>query len=77
MSEWIDNPKQNPPPNRVMVEVMGSDYMGEFTGYLQRVDYKKSPTGQKKGFRKGWRWCLEDGTKFDDYVEQWRFKDEQ
>jgi len=75
---WHINPELNPPPNQVMVEVRGDDFMGAWYGFAMRKDYVKPPAGTgkkaaKKAFRKGWRWCFEDGNRFHDQaIDAWR-----
>lgn len=70
MKQWIENPKQNPPPNEVLVEVRGTDFMGEWTTVAMRKDYK--PGSTKKQLKRGWRWLDAGGSIFDDYIEAWR-----
>lgn len=78
---WQENPTQNPPPNEVMVEVRGTDFMGEWFGKAMRKDYVKPPAGTgkkraKKAFKKGWRWCYENGDKFPDQaIDAWRLRE--
>lgn len=75
---WQENPKQNPPPNEVMVEIRGTNYAGIWLGKAMRKDYVTPPLGTskkrvKKAFRSGWRWCYEDGNKFPDQaIDAWR-----
>jgi hypothetical protein len=75
---WQENPKRNPPPNEVMVQVRGVDYSGEWRTTAMRKDYKQPPPGTgkkaaKKAYRKGWRWCYENGDKFPDQaIDAWR-----
>jgi hypothetical protein len=71
VSEWIENPKQNPPPEGVIVEIRGSDFMGMWSDTAKRVDYKKGST--KKQLKRKWRW-MKDGTAYEDQaIEAWRF----
>ncbi len=78
MDDWTYNPKRNPPPEGVIVDVRGSDCMGDWYSAAMRKDYKKPPPGTgkkaaKKAYRKGWRWTYESGDRFDDQaVEAWR-----
>lgn len=69
--EWVKNPKNNPPPELVMVEIKGCDYMGEWISKAMRKDYK--PGATKSQMKRGWRWVDEYGIAFvDQYVEEWR-----
>jgi hypothetical protein len=71
MSEWIINPKNNPPPEGVLVEIRGSDYMGDWYDEAMRVDYKKGST--KAQLKRKWRW-IKDGVTYDDQaVDAYRF----
>ena len=50
------------PPENVILLIKCDDYLGEYTMFAKRVDYKKPKKGQSpKGFRKGWRWIKENG----------------
>lgn len=76
MSEWIYNPKQNPPPEGVMVFIRGTDLMGAWFSMAMRKDYK--PGSTKQQLRRVWRWCYEDGTRFDDQaVDAYRIPETQ
>lgn len=76
--EWVKNPKNNPQPELVMVEIKGCDYLGEWISKAMRKDFKKPPPGTskktaKKAFRKGWRWVDENHNPINDQaVEEWR-----
>ena len=71
MTEWIENPRQNPPPEGVMVEVRGSDCYGEWTSKAKRKDYK--PGSTKGQLKRKWRWMDSHGEEFEDQaIDAWR-----
>ena len=64
-NEWIKGPKGNPPPEGVLVEVRGYDYMGEWRAELMRRTYKTSAHN--------WRWVDSNGNRFEEQnVDAWR-----
>ena len=68
---WIEHPKNNPPPEGVLVEVRGSDCFGEWYSQAYRKDYK--PGSTKKQLKRKWRWMAGDGDVFPDQaVDAWR-----
>ena len=74
MPGWVDAPRRNPPPEGVMVEVRGSDYIGDWFGVAMRKDYK--PGSTKKQLKRGWRWCYENGDRFDDQaIDAWKMRE--
>lgn len=72
MEDWTINPRQNPPPEGIIVEIKGSDYMGEWTGNAFRKDYKQGSS--KAHLKRKCRWMHPNGEVFDDQaVEAWRY----
>ena len=68
---WIKNPKQNPPPENILVEVRGCDWIGDWTQKAMRKDYKNKPN---HGGKRGWRWVGENGDRLKDQaVSEYRF----
>ena len=71
MAGWTVHPKNHPPPEHVIVEVTGSDYLGTWVCTAMRVDYKRGSS--MKQLKRKWRWCNADGTVFDDQaIDAWR-----
>lgn len=73
MTEWIKIQKHIPasiPPEGVMVECKGSDYMGEFEFEAIRKTYKNPPS---KGKPRGWRFVDAEG-KRTEQADYWRPK---
>jgi hypothetical protein len=71
------NPRTTPPPNGVVVEVTGSDHMGDWRMMAMRMDYQKKPTNTKRFIKTGskfWRWVDLDGCAINakDVPELWR-----
>jgi hypothetical protein len=72
---WTSRPKDNPPPEGVLVEVMGNDKLGNWSGEAMRIDYKAGST--KSQMRRKWRWCDNYGVSVADYrISHWRLFDE-
>lgn len=68
--DWILKPRKTPPPEGVLVEVKGCDFMGEWVSTAYRLDYKKGST--KGQLKRKWRW-IKDGSPFNDHeIEAWR-----
>jgi len=73
MTDWMRNARMNPPPADVVVEIFVEDPTGNYILDAKRVDYK--PGSSKKQLKRGWRWCLTDGSTLDVfYVVGWRSK---
>lgn len=76
--KWIKNPRQNPPPENLLVRIRSDDFMGVWFGQGKKLSYKISPTGQLKGFKKGWRWVDENNVRLDDQgIEAWALIEEE
>jgi len=58
MCEWIEDWKNNPPPEGVLVECRGDWVGGDFTYLGKRKDYKKGST--KAQLKRVWRWVDEN-----------------
>lgn len=71
MADWVEKPRKNPPPEMTLVEIRGTDYMGEWIGRAMKKTYKKPP--HKKMKPGCWRWVTESGERFcDQAVDAWR-----
>ena len=70
--DWIENPRQNLPPEGVLVHVRGSD--GEWRGKATRKDYKKGSTPAQLNRR--FRW-IQQGSGSDTWghcdVDAWAY----
>lgn len=70
MSEWM----KTEPLENVLVEVRGSDCMGDWFGVAKKLTYKKLP---HKNMKKAWRWVFADGLRYvDQDVDSWRILDD-
>lgn len=71
MAGWNVDPRRNPPPDGVIVEITGNDCFGTWLATAMRKDYR--PGSSKKQLKRKWRWCHADGSVFEDQaVAAWR-----
>ncbi len=68
---WVENPKQNNPPEMQLVEIRGCDSWGEWSMKAMKKTYVKPP---HKNMKPGcWRWVDQEGKRLSDqHAEAWR-----